>query len=618
MINPMFNRKEQIFALAQREVEHDDNALTKLMRFEEEYSKKTKEDKIGPFIQHNVSKLKDPLFEGMPHTILGQLIKTNYRNDAHNNEEGNSVSEDGSVVHDGIISSVDLEYYIIRDNMGNHINCFAIPKDAFPEINNILAGQFVLLIGSTIRFLIPAKTIRYEYSFYLKDIITEVKPIHQVDTRGYLYTQIEAKIQSIQKNWGLRNYIKSTIVERLNLKRIEESTELRKALDFIIIQAFSHGLKDKRSNKLHSLVIGPPSVGKSILNESALILNSVGYVSTSNKQTMSVAGLVGSYQNTATKYNPGYNYIQKGIFPKAHNGIVCFEDFHNITKGESTSIVDLFTEVMEKGTATRSTVNAIVAKAATAIHIDMNRLSQVLNRKSTDLNSDINIPLNIISRIDFITDIKSNVDELWERAREVFSPIENTLVDEDIEVDEWKQNLKIFVAFAVSNYDDISFSNEINSYVQTELDKFKESISNTIDDDVLASMLGRLPRSIKKISRALACSELTNTVTREHIDKAFEIAYDKFDFVKGYNASNSETEQTLSKGEKRIQLITELFDGIEVTFIDIHEELSDHLDEMVSERTIRRDIKDMMKDDSYDIKKIGDLICFGSDGEEVN
>ena len=61
-----------------------------------------------------------------------------------------------------------------------------------------------------------------------------------------------------------------------------------------IMQSFSHGKSEKASMKLHSLVIGPPGVGKKLLTMTAKILNPVSEEISSTDGKITLAGLVGS------------------------------------------------------------------------------------------------------------------------------------------------------------------------------------------------------------------------------------------------------------------------------------------------------------------------------------
>jgi len=65
-------------------------------------------------------------------------------------------------------------------------------------------------------------------------------------------------------------------------------------------------------------------------------------------------------------------------------------------------------------------------------------------------------------------------------------------------------------------------------------------------------------------------------------------------------------------------MIIPIFKRKEVTYENMHDELSDQLNEVITERTIRRDVEKMQEINSFTIKKMGDLIRFGNNENGIN
>ena len=101
---------------------------------------------------------------------------------------------------------------------------------------------------------------------------------------------------------GIIKYIVDTLAEKLGIRGLGSATELKRALEFVTLQAISQG-KSEVLEKLHGLVIGPPNSGKSYLTRAALVLNPVAQEITSTGNKITEAGLVGSRQ-TKCKEKP--------------------------------------------------------------------------------------------------------------------------------------------------------------------------------------------------------------------------------------------------------------------------------------------------------------------------
>lgn len=133
----------------------------------------------------------------------------------------------------------------------------------------------------------------------------------------------------------------------LGIKGLEKAVELKKAIDFMILQSVSRGMSGdgRYLNKLHSLIIGPPASGKKLLTMIAKILNPISFEISSNSFKTTSAGLIGSVE---TKRG-GKKISRPGYLPLASDGIVCIQDFHELTKKKNGSeLMASFSQFMEE------------------------------------------------------------------------------------------------------------------------------------------------------------------------------------------------------------------------------------------------------------------------------
>ena len=303
---------------------------------------------------------------------------------------------------------------------------------------------------------------------YIKGIEDNVTPLEQINFDSKEIKDLNIKYLQAEKT-GLRKYIKDQLIKNLGIKGLNNATELDKALDFIILQSFSRGLSTdgRYSNKLHSLVIGSPAVGKKLLTKSALILNSVSEELSSSTRKITPAGLVGNVIPT------GNGPISKpGYLPKASGGVVCIQDFHEITKKSDNSIYAIFSKVMEDGEAIDSTSVRTTHQAITSIHLDMNKSSQVNPGQKNTVFKDIRIPLNLISRFDFIIDIPPNIQRQISVALEMAkgSKTLGTSMNKSKKPD-WERELQIFVAYAQTYFREVNIKDKESEEIYDRLEK---------------------------------------------------------------------------------------------------------------------------------------------------
>jgi hypothetical protein len=341
--------------------------------------------------------------------------------------------------------------------------------------------------------------------------------------------------------YGVFNYIRRELIDRSGIKGVNEFPELGKCIDVMIYQAFSDGMNDapRYSNKIHTLVIGPPGIGKKFLVDIARALNPVFNQATSVGGKISVAGLVGTAVGTRSTGNTRIS--QPGYLPLSSGGVLALSDFHQL-KGNRETVLAALSEAMEDGIATDSTIARTRHQAETSLHLDLNRTVDVNPSRTVDTYSDVNIPYNIISRFDFIIDLPGDLERRLKPIEEAFS--ERTVLSSSRGREQgprWQRELQRLVADMRSQWRKVGIPREVNEYALERVKRefgLVEGHITTLDQRVLESNIPRTARSVHKFIKAIACANHSLTATREDVDRAFDFIREKITFLSTYREDN--------------------------------------------------------------------------------
>jgi len=305
---------------------------------------------------------------------------------------------------------------------------------------------------------------------------------------------------------------------------------------------------------------------------------------TSTTGKLTPAGLIGN-----VKVEKGMTRSIPGYLPLASGGVVCIQDFHEITKGRS-SIMSILSKVMEDGDVIDSTSARTTHTAITALHVDMNRLSQVYPDKQYNTYSDINIPINLISRFDLIIEIPRDVSRQIGAALDMIAG-ERTLASTSIrqELPDWQRDLKAIVAYVATYLRSIEVRKEEAAYIDQKL---RDIIDNNEKyqkiQRYLSDMMTRLVLSILKFAKAIACSNLRTMVNKSDIDEAFDLILYKLKFLSDFEPI--ELSAVGDTPDSRQRMILELFQCKEVKTTEILQSQSQY-----NRKTIDRDLKALEK-----------------------
>ena len=567
----------KIITLGSEPDESEYEAYNTIIAFEENYANLSSEQKAeGSKFTHNINQIRNEKFIGSPLKILARIGSIS-------NPRRIRLNIDDKEIYKSIFT-------ITLIDKGSTLHVIDLPYDLYwePFLEMFNSNKPALFKGT---LLPPFNSSIESYTLYLKDYDTEISRYDLLNETYYSMADLKAKTESnaINNNNGIRGYIKDTLISKLGIEGLDRAKELDKAIDFMILQSLTFGrnLDGKYSNKLHSLVIGGPASGKKLLTIIAAILNPVFYEVASSADKVTPAGLVGKviHKNNQSISSPGY-------FPLASHGILCIQDFHEIVP-KISKISGILSMVMEDGKVIDSTSAMTTHEAITSLHIDMNRISQVKLDTSTNKYSDINIPLNIISRFDFIIEFPSDLERQFNTA--IYVATKEKLLGSSLnklEEEEWVVKLRGIIAYLLSRYIKAEMSESAIRHLGNKLDQFeKENHKHRKSQKHLDSMLIRMAISIKKFAKAIACAEMSEIITEQHIDEALGFIFHKLEFLQNYDSIETQSfQQTKTdKIPERRASILRLLSGRTLSIREVYSEIGS-INKSISERTIDRDL----------------------------
>ena len=228
--------------------------------------------------------------------------------------------------------------------------------------------------------------------------------------------------------------------------------------------------------------------------------------------------------------------------------------------------------------------------AITSLHIDMNRKSQVNLDIIPNAYTDLEIPMNIISRFDFIIQIQSDIEKQLNIVLEMAGN-EKLLESNPYQFHDpdWKLKIRRMIAYLSTEFNTASINKTTSDYIKNKFRTFIEE--NAQFGEQLPAMLIRLEISIEKFAKAIACAEMTVQITEKHIDEAFELISYKLEFLKTYNDIEI-PDHGLAQPDKvqtRRDLILRLLSGKTLSINEVYMEI-ESANKSISQRTIYRDL----------------------------
>ncbi len=311
--------------------------------------------------------------------------------------------------------------------------------------------------------------------------------------------------------WGLLYAIKEAAIERYNIAGTDIDEPFNDIIDAMICQALSGGSINNTNGRIHTCIIGHPSMGKKLFVLIAKLINVVFQEAQGARVTE--AGLTAGMSKQ----------LPIGSIPLANKGVFCLPDFDKCKIKEE--LLPIFNDVMEDAKCIITGIYKTELEAETAIHIDINRQSDLYPDESIskNLTEDIGLPTSIISRFDFIIELHEDLDLQYKKVEQLFtsSPNRNKKGKSKIAVFcrkngiEFDRFIKLIVAYVTTEFQNIN-RDPVKIYMW---DRFSEIITTNEDGGNMSGIsmfLMRLLNSYYKINDALTRIQLLIGVSTEN------------------------------------------------------------------------------------------------------
>jgi DNA replicative helicase MCM subunit Mcm2 (Cdc46/Mcm family) len=190
--------------------------------------------------------------------------------------------------------------------------------------------------------------------------------------------------------------------------------------------------------------------------------------------------------------------------------------------------------VMEEGICIDSTAAKQQHLAETAIHLDTNKITDLFPEKQVkDFTQNVNIPLNVLSRFDYIVDIPADVEKQVEISLERFGG--NTIIGEKPEkrLQKWAENMRKLTAYMRDKHSEIEIPKDVRAYAREKFEELQEeNIEHLKDLQLLANFMQRMHNSIHKFIAANARISDRSIAEKEDVDNSMKFLTRKLDVLK--------------------------------------------------------------------------------------
>lgn len=417
---------------------------------------------------------------------------------------------------------------LIEDTERKTIPTIEITDEAL--VGNIIHAceQFTYLdiIGTLVTVPIDKAGIRREFKILVHDFrpSDSVKQLAEVEEKDE--REVEDLLKELKgKNKTVLEYIKEELEREMRF--VLDNPLLEDSVEAMILQAYSDSWYENVPARIHTLVIGAPGSGKKLLERAAWALNS--NMSEANPVKVTAAGLNGIARQIKEKW-----VSEPGLIPEAHKFTFVLQDFHAVKANQRIAALDTFSMVMEDGICIDSTAAKQQHLAETAIHLDTNKITDLFPEKQVkDFTQNVNIPLNVLSRFDYIVDIPPDVEKQIEISLERFGG--NTIIGEKPEkrLQKWAKNMRKLTAYMRDKHSEIEIPKDVRAYAREKFEELQEeNIEHLKDLQLLADFMQRMHNSIHKFIAANARISDRSKAEEEDVDNSMKFLTRKLDVLK--------------------------------------------------------------------------------------
>jgi DNA replicative helicase MCM subunit Mcm2 (Cdc46/Mcm family) len=245
---------------------------------------------------------------------------------------------------------------------------------------------------------------------------------------------------------------------------------------------------------------------------------------------------------------------------------------------------------MEEGKVTESTSAATVHPTETALLIDQNPYDEIDPAGNYNSYSRINIPIHMLSRFDYILEIKRDV----ERSEKIATEMTRSLDMGDKSAD-WKDKLKYLIAFMKDQYKIQPFSDDVRQYIDQNINQALDQLPKTKENtNLIEDMRLRMVRSVFKITKAVATANATSIATRAHGDYAMTFLRDKLAYIGTIKPADIEPElPDIDDIDKRRELLVKHFSHRKFKISEAVDFIKKNMEGDFDIKLIQRDLREI-------------------------
>lgn len=315
----------------------------------------------------------------------------------------------------------------------------------------------------------------------------------------------------------------SLATRRLEIQEEDHLSILSEAIRFEVLNASTDG---KRG---HSLLLGPPGVGKSTVAKVGQMFQPVFRWALPTKITE--AGLIGSGSTSARCRKPG-------LIPLAHTGMLSIEDANQMNSVKNQRCMSSFTTVMQDGKVADASVSRTEYHAEVAIHLDANRKSDVRrtggSKSGLDLLiDDTGIPLNVLSRMTYLAEIPRDTAT---QMRVAFGMIESKQRLSDLQGKCLDQEIRLFQVWSAMMrhaHPAVDFPATVRAAIHDRVAAaYNTTVARMENHPELGDFLTRLAEQAHTLVSAHARLHDRGVATVGDVDAVFPYLWRKLDFVR--------------------------------------------------------------------------------------
>lgn len=358
------------------------------------------------------------------------------------------------------------------------------------------------------------------YEFYLVDARPLVSAIQVVAPTPGEAEQAEA---TLAKDPQVLETITGQLIRRLEILSSDHLPILTETIRFQVLAAATEGAR------AHTLVIGPPGLGKSLIHKAAGLVQPIMKHAMPTKATE--AGLVGDGHSNRKNRRPG-------LIPLAHTGAFSVEDFNQANSVKNQRFCAVFTNTMAEGRISDASAAKVEYAASVSIILDANRKSDVRRTSSVKegfdrLVEDIGLPMNVLSRTTYIAEIPRDAPLQLGIACEILRK-KGSLSETDRRVlDEQLRLARVYLAMMRDRHRTVHLSEQVRQHLEDQVLAISNTTAERFDRHVeFADFLTRLGQQALMLVEAHARLHNRGEATRADVDAIFPFLWRKLDWLK--------------------------------------------------------------------------------------